>query len=62
MTRKMIRTTTVHTTFSLNETSLSGVLTSGMILTKGDNALRNVDGKDLFSPAGIFEVPTELCL
>ena len=48
-----MRTTAVHTNFSLNETSLSGALTSGMTLTKGDKALRNIEVKYL-PPAGYF--------
>jgi len=52
MTKKIIKTTRVQMAFSRKDTSLSGVLTSGITRTNGDNAFRNIDGKDPLSPAG----------
>ena len=56
MMRKIISTMIVQTAFSRNETSLSGAFTSGITLTNGDRAFRNVEGNCLMPPAGSFGV------
>ena len=57
--RKIIRIIAVQTNFSLKETSLSGAFTSGITLTNGDRALRNVEGNCILPPAGSFGVEME---